>query len=229
MDGTGGSKMAEQIAAPWNLTGDGYIMSFKFPRNFIDGNCFLSDRQKELFAGGTGCIMLVNYKSSNVGPYSELLFIPGKFTYQRSKLYTVSKIYVSTEASLKNGRNNWGLPKELASFSFIKDGNSIEKIKITRDGATIMDIGIQASGLPLPLNTCLMPYPLIQQLDGKTFFVNFKGRGTGRFGQILKVDVNQEFFPNFAFFKHVAIIKVSNFKLTFPRARIMEKPAWDNE
>ncbi|MGE5605223.1 MAG: acetoacetate decarboxylase family protein [Bacteroidota bacterium] len=218
--------MAELVAAPWNLTGDGYIMSFKFPANFIDGNCFLSAEQKKAYAGGTGCIMLANYQSSNVGPYSELLFIPGKFNYHRKKLYTVSKIYVSTEASLRNGRNNWGLPKELATFSFTKDGNNIEKIKITHEGAPIMDIVIQASGLPLPVNTCLTPYPLIQEWDGKTYFINFKGRGTGRFGQILKVDVNQKYFPNFAFFKHVAIIKVSNFKLTFPPANISPGTAW---
>jgi len=52
------------------------------------------------FAGGLGTVMLVDYNTSNAGPYGELHFIPGKFKHQNKRLNSISKIYVSTLASV---------------------------------------------------------------------------------------------------------------------------------
>ncbi|MGE5583882.1 MAG: hypothetical protein ACM3X9_15300 [Bacillota bacterium] len=217
--------MEKLIPAPWDLTGRGYIMFFKFPPQFIREFGFLDGRFQKGFHGKTGCIIFGDYQQSKVGPYQELFFVPGKIHYHHRNLYTISKVFGSTAESVENARQNWGIPKELAAFSVTQVTNNLENIKVTQNGVPVIDITIRTpdSGLPLPLNTFFMPFPLVQHMDGKTYYLNVKGHGSGRLGQILKVEVNPELFPNFAFFKHVAIIKVNRFQVRFPVPKIKKE------
>lgn len=93
------------------------------------------------FTGGLGMIQVVRYSETPVGPYDELLLIPGNFSVpsgsQKSKKrLRVSRIYVSQKETTWNGkvlqgrkrrppltravagRKNWNLPKHLARFEF---------------------------------------------------------------------------------------------------------------
>ena len=77
----------------------------------------------ENFTGGLGMIQIVRYLDTPVGPYDELLVIPG--TYQiadgpqrgKSRL-RITRIYVSQRETTYNGRKNWNIPKHLARFEF---------------------------------------------------------------------------------------------------------------
>lgn len=86
--------------APWNLTGSGLILVLR----------------------GLRVLMVVDYQSSNCGPYQELLYIPGKAHIGGQRRYTISDIYVSAMASVVNGRANWGIPKVLADFKRTQNG-----------------------------------------------------------------------------------------------------------
>jgi hypothetical protein len=57
--------------------------------------------------------MLLKYSSSNVGPYNELVYIPGKYKPGKcsSPVFSVQRIWVDSEASVQGGRINWGLLK----------------------------------------------------------------------------------------------------------------------
>ncbi|MGC8605722.1 MAG: acetoacetate decarboxylase family protein, partial [Desulfomonilaceae bacterium] len=116
--------MVTKVPAPWNLTGNGYVILYWFKKELLRDNSFLDQPTKESYLGGRGCVMLVDYKSSNVGPYKELLFIPGKISFKGRKLFTISKIFVSTMDSVVNGRENWGIPKEHANFSWQSEKNT---------------------------------------------------------------------------------------------------------
>ena len=59
---------------------------YKFPGNFVEGKSNLPSFLKGCFAGGFGTLMLVDYSTSNAGPYGELLLIPGKFRHKGKKL-----------------------------------------------------------------------------------------------------------------------------------------------
>jgi hypothetical protein len=71
------------------------------------------------FVGGLGIVQVIRYSESPVGPYDELLVIPGKFKYskthgglnQSSMLETeasirVTRIYVSQVETCWNGRKS---------------------------------------------------------------------------------------------------------------------------
>ena len=102
--------------APWQLTGNAYIMVYKFSKEFVEEQGFLEDWQKDAFEGYLGTVMLVNYETSGVGPYFELLFIPGMFDFEGKNYFSISKIYVSSDDSVYNGIKNWGIPKEQAEY-----------------------------------------------------------------------------------------------------------------
>ncbi|PBK59780.1 hypothetical protein ARMSODRAFT_966594 [Armillaria solidipes] len=74
------------------------------------------------FIGGPGMIMVVSYTETPVGPYDEVMYVPGRWKYADGTTGTrITRIYVSTAASMENGRRNWNIPKQVASFSFTED------------------------------------------------------------------------------------------------------------
>ncbi|KAK0482229.1 hypothetical protein IW261DRAFT_1561940 [Armillaria novae-zelandiae] len=74
------------------------------------------------FIGGPGMIMVVSYTETPVGPYDEVMYVPGRWKYADGTTGTrITRIYVSTAASVENGRRNWNIPKQVASFSFTED------------------------------------------------------------------------------------------------------------
>ncbi|CUA72733.1 hypothetical protein RSOLAG22IIIB_10270 [Rhizoctonia solani] len=74
------------------------------------------------YKGGLGTLQLTRYYSSPIGPYEELLYIPGKMSYKVGGTsisgLSITRIYVSSFAALLNGRRIWNTPKHLARFEF---------------------------------------------------------------------------------------------------------------
>lgn len=208
--------------APWRLTGEGYVMLFKFPREYLIDNGFLNGIAPEKFIGGLSCIIFANYFSSPVGPYQELLFLPGKVICGHKKGYTITKAYVSSEASQINGRQNWAIPKETATFNVEKVNQENEHIRVSRDQRLVLDVSIKASGLSWPLHSGFLPSTIIQFSENYCYQTHLKGEGLGQLAQNLKVDVNPDFFPHFAFYKHVLIMRIKKFKLRLPITKRLE-------
>lgn len=80
--------------APWKLKGDGYIVLYKLPKNFLINNTFIAEYFKDKLFGGLSALMIIDYKDSDVGPYQEILFIPGLFNFKAKNFFSISKIYV---------------------------------------------------------------------------------------------------------------------------------------
>ena len=120
-----------QAPPPWKLKGNGYIFLYHFPKYFVEKFGFLADYQANRFDGDfVGTVMLVDYASSAVGSYQELLFIPGRLNFDKKKIFSISKIYVSSQDSVENGIANWGIPKELADFKITKLSEKEEIVEV---------------------------------------------------------------------------------------------------
>lgn len=208
--------------APWNLQGKGYILIYKFKRNFVEKQGNVPDYLQGRYAGGFGSVMLVDYLQSDAGPYGELLFTPGRFELKGKKLNTISKIYVSSLESVVNGKANWGIPKEQAEFDFVALNNREERIRISSNGTLVAEFVMRSGVLPFPVSTKLLPLPLVQLHEGKYFYTQFSGSGIGRFASIKKMEVNSSLFPDISLCKPIAAIRVDPFAITFPEARIEE-------
>lgn len=213
--------MEKNYPAPWTLSGKGYILLYKFSKTFVKEKTNLPKFLEGNFAGGLGTLMLVDYSTSDAGPYGELLLIPGKFKHEGKKLNTISKIYVSTIASVENGKKNWGIPKELADFYFQSIDPHTEKVSIFSGENTIAEFTLRSGNLSFPVNTKLFPFPLVQYHEGKYYYTTFQGRGAGKFAKLKDVRINPQLFPDISGFKPLIAIKVEPFKITFPVATII--------
>jgi hypothetical protein len=208
--------------APWKLSGYGYILLYRFGTEFSNqqGPDFLKGKA----VAGFGSVMLVNYETSNCGPYGELLIIPGRYKYMEEKLHTISRIYVSSQDSVENGRANWGIPKELANFTFEPLAKGLERVTVTNaaspSSAPIFEATFKSGIVPFPVNTSLLPFPLLQHLDGKAYQTTFMGKGIGRLATMTDLKINDEMFPDLTGIKPIAILRVSPFQITFPVAKI---------
>lgn len=207
-----------KVPAPWHLYGKGYIMVFRFSREFVQTNSFLAKEWMPWFKGGFGSVMLVDYQHSEVGPYKELLFIPGRFSFWGQKHYTISKIYVSTESSVQNGRANWAIPKELAEFDWQGSSND-EQVTINIRGEKVMEINLRAKGPRFPINTRIFPLSVGQEAEDQVLITHPYGRGCGRLASVNMLSVNSACFPDISAIKPLMTFRVDPFQMVFPPAQ----------
>ncbi|MBP9885482.1 MAG: acetoacetate decarboxylase [Leptospiraceae bacterium] len=200
---------------PWNLTGEGFIIPFLGVKSKLLEKGFINEEDKKDFRGGLGACMFVNYQTSNVGPYFELLFIPGDFEFKnpkfpkhRGKLYKkITKIYVSSAISIQEGRLNWAIPKEFANFQWIKENNKTKISVTSEDNHMFLETEFTSRFISFPVSTKLYPVSLLQRSDDKTKLMNtkFNGNGMSRYASIDKWISDEKFFAE--------INDISNFKL----------------
>ncbi|KAK1982020.1 hypothetical protein LZ30DRAFT_591432 [Colletotrichum cereale] len=136
----------EPAPAPWTLKGTVYAITFVPPSTDLPTKAFAPlERQfasatEGEFIGGLGMIQIIRYTESPVGPYDELLIVPGFFKYNHTEAASgiaqertnvrVSRIYVSQKYTCWNGRTNWNIPKHLARFDWTENESGETAVKV---------------------------------------------------------------------------------------------------
>ena len=205
------------VPAPWTLRGEGIILLFRFKKSWVDQAANLPEYLQQKFRGGFGYVMLVDYQESPVGPYKELLFIPGKFGEE--KLQSITTIFVDSEASTLNGRANWAIPKQTADFHWQKE-KGLDRVDVTLNGKPVFQASIRSGGISFPMNTGLLPIRLRQELEDQVLFTQPEGKGWGKLAHMQEVEVDPQLFPDIRGIKPILALKVSPFTLTFPKPSI---------
>ena len=106
--------------SPWTLKGDVYILPFLASPSDITPELIYDplEASSPSFAdskplGGFAMVQIIRYSESPVGPYDELLLVPGNFEREKEdkkgkpvikKNPRVTRIYVSQEETCYNGR-----------------------------------------------------------------------------------------------------------------------------
>jgi hypothetical protein len=204
--------------APWTLTGNGYIFLYRLPKKFVQKDGFMTDYQRFSYKGLVSSIMLVDYHTTPVGPYRELLFIPGLFKMVNKYTFSISKIYVSDKNSVWNGIENWGIPKEWADFNVQSLDERAEKITVSMEDKPFFEATIRRGTISFPLTTALFPLRITQQLRKDWVLTKPEAKGKAYFGKLIDVKVNSELFPDITPFNPVAVLVIKDLKMTFPVA-----------
>ena len=209
------------VPAPWNLRGSGYIIALNLPESELERH--LPKFSDKFAFVSLPIIMLVDYQSSEAGPYFELLFIPGRLDTPDGQFWHISKIYVSTEISVVNGINNWGIPKELANFHFTKYATG-HKVSVELNSKTkIAEFDLSFSDFKIPVTTAIVPGGLMnfrQQIDNKLFDYSISANGKIAFGSTKRVATNPDFFPKISLSNIRMTFGVPDFNLQFPVANV---------
>lgn len=211
-----------QALPPWKLKGNGYIFLYHFPKSFVEKFGFLADYQADKFKGDfVGTVMLVDYATSAVGPYHELLFVPGRLNFDKKKIFSISKIYVSSQDSVENGIANWGIPKELADFRVSKPTAKETIVEVLIDGKTFFKTHLRDSSFKFPITTKFFPLKLAQKLGDDLLITNSPANGKASFAKLLNIEVNSSYFPPISQLKPLSILAVSDFEMEFPKPLIL--------
>ena len=215
-----------EAGPPWELTGRGWVLLSRFEPDFYAGCTRIPAEHLDRGRGDLGLTMFVDYASSDVGPYRELLCAPRRLRCaDRRTHWSISSIFVDSEASAINGRRNWGIPKELASFEQEGDEET-ERIQVRQDGTTVADLTF-ASGWPkLHVSTLMLPRPwhrFGQEMGGQTFVFAPRARGRIKRGRLVSAEVDDALFPDIARGKQVACMEVTTFKLRFPIPQVLDR------
>lgn len=204
--------------APWQLTGHGHVFLFKYKREWAYEHGFLAPFQQNHLKLAVGGIMLVDYHSSNVGPYQELLFIPGLFKLRERYLFSISKIYVSSYDSLRNGVENWGIPKELADFKVVTTGRQQEVWQVSREGRPIFSAHLKSKGWLFPVTTRLLPFRIGQELRDQLLITEPNVSGRCQWATLDSWHSDPAYFPPVHQLRPWLGLSIHNFRMTFPTA-----------
>jgi len=211
-----------QAPPPWKLEGNGYIFIYHFPKYFVEKFGFLADYQANRFDGDfVGTVMLVDYASSAVGSYQELLFIPGRLNFDKKKVFSISKIYVSSQDSVENGIANWGIPKDLADFTITKPTAKETIVEVLIEGKTFFKVHLRDGSFKFPISTQFFPLKLAQKLGDDLLITNSPAKGKATFAKLLNIEINEAHFPPISQLKPLSVLAVSDFEMEFPQPVIL--------
>lgn len=171
------------VPAPWKLKGttwifvlSGLLSNNNFPPGWVTPYQTEALSQGGQFVGGPALVQLVSYSESPVGPYDELIYIPGRWEYEHNDpAFRITRIYVSSKESAENGRRNWNIPKQVANFSYTSGPDDTFRFTVsnptTSNTTTTPTPFFSASAKPLlgiPLLSSL-PIPFSTSLLGNYF------------------------------------------------------------
>ncbi|KAJ7782669.1 hypothetical protein B0H16DRAFT_1493935 [Mycena metata] len=104
---------------------------------------------------------ITRYSAAPVGPYDELIYIPGRWAYNLTDSgLRITQIYVSTNASVFNGRTNWNIPKHLADFDFAISADGSTTVTVSPPGDSSnphfkAKLSPTTAPIPIQINTAL--------------------------------------------------------------------------
>lgn len=168
--GEGGEGGEGQIVyPPWQLRGEGWILPLTGRSGWLREQGWLGQRAED-FAGGPGALMLVDYQQCPIGPYHELLCIPGRFRTPLGLRPAITRILVSSADSVRQGRLHWAIPKTLGSFRRCNEAGR-EIWEISEEGQPLARFELNAFGPALPVRSpwCPTPWRSLAQPDGDTW------------------------------------------------------------
>lgn len=210
--------------APWDLAGQGYIFALWMPQDVLDHGSFIPTQTPRAARGRLAFAMFVDYARSDVGPYYELLYIPGKLQFGRKDArLSITRIFVSSEASVVNGRLNWGIPKDRCDFDVsCADGRDRILLRAT-DGRPFADLDLEPFGprLPAPMRWTPRGWRTLSQVrEGRRYTYVPEAGGHFRFARVRNWRFDAQMFPDLARGRVLAAIKITDFSMRFPVATV---------
>lgn len=217
---------APACPAPWRLSGSGWIVAMRLPEGSPARTAFLDASIAGELRSPFALLMYVDYAASPCGPYRELLLIPGHVPFEDGRRhYTISRIVVSTWASVVNGRRNWGIPKDRADFDVATIGGE-ERIRVrSDDGREMCELRFARRTIAprLPVPGPLIPSgmrTLAQRYAGCSYYYAPGSSGWVRPGKLVGWSFDAALFPDLRGAAILAALQVDSFDMTFPLARV---------
>jgi len=183
------------VPAPWKLKGTVYLFPFWTNKadfataksaglafSPLEGNSDYALPEGNEYLGGLGMVQIIRYTESPVGPYDELIILPGFWKHVveengervKKKNNRITRIYVSQKYTCWNGRKNWNIPKHLASFEFKETPDGSTSIKVFHHNVPSDPTEASPSKSPL-FQASFKPIPLVPSFPTSTNLLKYLG------------------------------------------------------
>jgi hypothetical protein len=115
----------------------------------------------EIWPGKTlASIYLAKYKAGSTLTYNELIVFPGLIRDRGPQGGWISHIYVDNPDSVAGGREIWGLPKEMAEFTW--ESSDRQSVTVSQGEQTLLRLNYRRLLLPLPLRGKFHSYSILE-------------------------------------------------------------------
>ena len=222
--------------APWSLHGEGNIFLTTSSRSENMNDAHIPSTLLPSYHDNWNLLMAVKYLEAPVGPYYELLYIPGTFRFSsdRARHGSITSIFVSSQDSVEWGQRNWGIPKQLANFSVRRQADGSERWEL-RNVSSVREEPFAAftvsagngTGFPVSLKASWSSLPIVGHLlelgqlwEGKEYLFSPPANGTAHDAQMSELTFDPLYFPDMALRKVHAGTRVANFSMVFPVAHV---------
>ncbi|MDX2163553.1 MAG: acetoacetate decarboxylase family protein [bacterium] len=207
--------------APWTLRGDAWVLFYAFPRQFSERPGVFVRHPRARARLHIGAVAWVDYAETNVGPYRELLIVPGLFTGVDGRWgATISRIYVDSAASVVGGRGNWGIPKDLAAFDMQREANGTERLTARVNGTVIAAMVCRPSRVSVTGSVRAGLVPLFQEWEGCLYRYSFGGGGRLHWLDVLSMRGDGEYFPALTALSPLAACRITGFTTTIDASQV---------
>ena len=219
-----------RVPAPWSLQGHGWIVLLRLPRKAAARTDFVPTSLQASLRAAISTLVCVEYSSAPCGAYRELLLIPGTMRFPDGRRHaSISRILVSTWASVANGRANWGIPKDRAdTFEIVRDA-STERFRVADGGRELCRLDFAAPRGPrLPMRTSWVPQgwaTLAQLHEQRAYYYRPTARGSLRPVRLVQARYDGTRFPDLSVATVLTAFRVEEFTMEFPVARVEDVAA----
>ncbi|WP_071515647.1 acetoacetate decarboxylase family protein [Geitlerinema sp. PCC 9228] len=147
--------------SPWTLkgfvVGTLHWIDSAAVRSLLPSECQIV----EILPGKTlASVYLAKYEAGSALSYSELIVAPSLVRHGGKAGGWISYIYVDHPDSVAGGREIWGLPKEMAEFTWEKGNPS--QVTVRQEGTTLLRLEYRRSLGYLPLRAQLYGYSILE-------------------------------------------------------------------
>ena len=219
--------------APWDLCGQGYMFLLWMPQDVLLQGSFTPPDLQRVGSSRLAIAMFVDYAQSKVGPYHELLYIPGRFRFghddegRPERHWSITRIFVSTWESVVNGRRNWGIPKDRCDFDVQYGAAGADEICLRdANGHVFAELGLRAYGprRSAPRNGMPDSWRRLSQIrNGLQFTYTPRATGHFRLARVRHWRFNSALFPDLSQGRLLTAVRITDFRMEFPISGV--KPA----
>jgi hypothetical protein len=157
---------------PWHLHGDAIQTLHWLDIDRVRPTIPASLGIVSLLPGKTlGSVYAARYGQGSSLEYNELIVVSG-LVHQAGRWGAwISHIYVDHPDSVQGGREIWGLPKELAQFTWTKQEQLSVQVSQADRPLCLLQVDPRSLSIPLPVAA-----PIMSQIQAE--FCTFTGQGT---------------------------------------------------
>jgi hypothetical protein len=203
------------VPAPWSLTGRGVVL-------------LLAARSRAAaapgLAGRLSAVAFVDYSSSPVGPYLELLHVPRVVRWQGAVGPTVRDIWVDSLASATSGNANWGLTKSVIEIEREPLTGHSERWVATDGDRQLAKLIHHPFGPPLPAAKLGAGMRLLQRREAKQFETPVSLLGLMRFSRVASVSFDPDLVVDLGQHRVIAAVSITHGRLGFLKPRVLPLP-----